>query len=46
MDLFTTLVQTAKKLGRSPYSYLRDRLNGTLPFPTLQRSILLSAASG
>jgi hypothetical protein len=46
MDIFTTLVQTAKKLGHSAYAYLRDRLNGTLPLPTLHQSTLISAASG
>jgi len=46
MDIFTTLVQTAKKLGTSAYAYLRNRLDGTLPIPTLHQSIILSAASG
>ncbi len=27
MDLFTTVVQTCKKLGVSVYAYLRDRLS-------------------
>jgi hypothetical protein len=28
MDIFTTLVQTSKKVGLSAYAYLRDRLSG------------------
>jgi len=27
MDLFTTLVQTSKKLGVNAYDYLRDRIS-------------------
>lgn len=46
MDIFTTLVQTAKKLGISAYAYLRDRLTGLLPLPNLGHSILQAAASG
>ncbi len=30
MDIFTTLVQTSKKLGISAFAYLRDRLSGGL----------------
>jgi hypothetical protein len=44
MDIFTTLVQTSKKLGLSAYAYLRDRLSGSLP--TLAQSIQQAAASG
>jgi len=46
MDIFTTVVQTSKKLGLSAYTYLRDRLSGSLELPTLAQSILQAAASG
>lgn len=46
MDIFTTLVQTLKKLGLSAYAYLRDRLSGALQLPPLAHSILQAAASG
>jgi len=46
MDIFTTLVQTTKKLGLSAYAYVRDRLRGSLKLPTLGQSILQAAASG
>ena len=47
MDIFTTLVQTSKKLGlRGAFAYLRDRLSGSLELPTLAQSILQAAASG
>ena len=46
MDIFTTLVQTLKKLGLSAYAYLRDRLSGSLELPPLAHSILQAAASG
>jgi hypothetical protein len=46
MDIFTTLVQTAKKLGVSAYAYLRDRLSGTRELSTLAQSIFQAAASG
>jgi hypothetical protein len=46
MDIFTTLVQTAKKLGVSAYDYLRNRLRGSLSVPTLGQAILHAAASG
>ena len=46
MDIFTTLVQTSKKLGLSAYAYLRDRLSGSLELPPLAQSILQAAASG
>jgi hypothetical protein len=45
MDIFTTLVQTAKKLGVSAFAYLRDRLSGTRELPSLAQSILQAAAS-
>jgi hypothetical protein len=40
MDIFTTLVQTSKKLGISAFAYLRDRLSGALEMPSLAQSIL------
>jgi hypothetical protein len=46
MDIFTTLVQTSKKLGLSAFAYLRDRLSGSLELPPLAQSILQAAASG
>ena len=39
MDIFTTLVQTAKKLGLSAYAYLRDRLSRRFELPSLAQSI-------
>ena len=45
MDIFTTLVQTSKKLGLSASAYLRDRLSGSFELPTLAQSILQAAAS-
>ncbi len=45
MDIFTTLVQTSKKLGLSAYAYLRDRLSGSLELPSLAQSIHQAAAS-
>ncbi|MFW6106935.1 MAG: IS66 family transposase [bacterium] len=46
MDIFTTLVQTSKKLGQSAYAYLRDRLRGTYHLPSLSQSLTQAAASG
>ena len=45
MDIFTTLVQTSKKLGISAFAYLRDRLSGSLEMPSLARSIQIAAQS-
>lgn len=53
MDIFTTLVQTSKKLGISAYAYLRDRLRKRFERPSLADTIkaavenahLLSASS-
>jgi hypothetical protein len=39
MDVFTTLVQTSKKLGICAFAYLRDRLSGSLEMPTLAQTI-------
>ena len=43
MDIFTTLVQTSKKLGVSAFAYLRDRLSGVLELPSLAQSIRQAA---
>jgi hypothetical protein len=43
MDIFTTLVQTCKKLGISAFAYLRDRLSGSHEMPSLARSIQIAA---
>jgi hypothetical protein len=45
MDIFTTLVQTSKKLGISAFDYFRDRLSGALEMPSLAQSILHHANS-
>lgn len=45
MDIFTTIVQTAKKLGRSAVAYLRDRLSGSIQLPSLAESIRIASAS-
>lgn len=45
MDIFTTLVQTCKKLGVSAYAYLRDRLSQANQLPRLATHIQ-AAASG
>lgn len=46
MDIFTTIVQTSKKLGRSAFDYLRDRLSRSYQLPSLAESIQKAAASG
>ena len=45
MDIFTTLVQTSKKLSISAFDYLRDRLSGALEMPSLAQSIRIEAQS-
>jgi hypothetical protein len=45
MDIFTTLVQTSKKLGISAFDYLRDRLSDALEMPSLAQSIRIAAQS-
>jgi hypothetical protein len=45
MDIFTTLVQTCKKLGVSAYAYLRDRLAQANQLPRLA-TLIRAAASG
>ncbi len=39
MDIFTTLIQTCKKLGISAYAYLNDRLTRRYAMPSLAASI-------
>ena len=43
MDIFTTLVQTCKKLGVSAYEYLRDRLSRRFKMPSLAQCIQQAA---
>jgi hypothetical protein len=45
MDIFTTLVQTCKKLGVSAYAYLQDRLSRQCKMPSLADLILTATAS-
>ena len=45
MDIFTTLVQTSKKLGISAFAYFRDRLSGCLEMPSLAQSIQIATHS-
>ena len=45
MDIFTTLVQTCKKLEVSAYAYLRDRLAQANQIPRLA-TLIRAAASG
>ena len=45
MDIFTTLVQTCKKLGVSAYEYLRDRLSRRFEMPSLAQCIQQAAQS-
>jgi hypothetical protein len=45
MDIFTTLVQTSKKLSISAFEYVRDRLSGSLEMPSLAKSIRIAAQS-
>ena len=46
MDIFTTIVQTSKKLGVSAYAYLRDRISRRFELPSLASAIQAAAASG
>lgn len=39
MDIFTTLVQTSKKLGVGAFEYLRDRLHHRFEMPSLAQCI-------
>ncbi len=43
MDIFTTLVQTSKKLGVCAYAYLRDRISRRFELPSLATSIEAAA---
>ena len=45
MDIFTTLVQTSKKLGVSACEYLRDRLSRRFEMPSLAQCIQQAAQS-
>jgi len=46
MNIFTTIVQTAKLHGISAYAYFRDRTRRQFDFPSLAQSIQDAAASG
>jgi hypothetical protein len=46
MDIFTTLVQTCKKLSLSAYAYFHAHLRKTLPLPSLANHIHQAAAGG
>ncbi len=39
MDIFTTIVQTAKLHGISAYAYLRDRIQRRFELPSLAAAI-------
>jgi hypothetical protein len=43
MDIFTTIVQTSKKLGVCAYEYLRDRISRRFELPSLATSIEAAA---
>jgi hypothetical protein len=43
MDIFTTIVQTSKKLGVCAYEYLRDRISHRFELPSLATSIEAAA---
>ena len=43
MDIFTTVVQTSKKLGVCAYAYLRDRISRRFELPSLANSIEAAA---
>jgi hypothetical protein len=45
MDIFTTLVQTSKKLGVGTFEYLRDRLHRRFEMPSLAQCIHQAAQS-
>ncbi len=46
MDIFTTIVQTAKLHGLSAYAYFRDRIRRQFELPSLAQAIQTAAASG
>jgi len=39
MDIFTTLVQTSRKVGLSTYAYLRDHLRSAYHLPSLSQAL-------
>ena len=43
MDIFTTLVETSKKLGISAHAYFRDRISRRFEFPSLASAIEAAA---
>jgi hypothetical protein len=45
MDIFTTLVQTSKKLRVSTYAYLRDRITRRFDLPSLAHQIRTTAGN-
>jgi hypothetical protein len=45
MDIFTTLIQTSKKLRISAYAYLSDRLTRRYAMPSLADQILATASN-
>ena len=45
MDIFTTIVQTCKKLGVGAFEYLRDRLHRRFEMPSLAQCIQQAAQS-
>ncbi len=45
MDIFTTIVQTSKKLGVSAYQYFRDRLSRRFEMPSLANHLREAALS-
>ena len=45
MDIFTTMVQTSKKLGICAFAYLRDRLSRSLDMSSLAQAIRIAAQS-
>jgi uncharacterized small protein (DUF1192 family) len=46
MDIFTTIVQTAKLQGISAYAYLRDRIKRHCEITSLAKNVQNAAASG
>ena len=44
MDIFTTLIQTCKKLGINAHAYLSDRLTRRYAMPSLAASIRTAAS--
>ncbi|MCA9213863.1 MAG: transposase domain-containing protein [Planctomycetales bacterium] len=45
MDIFTTLIQTTKKLGISGYAYLRDRIARAYQLSSIADLIINAAAN-